>query len=550
MKKITLLLFVACLPFLGCTQKSTDDTQKLASLCQIWGFLKYYHPTIAKGNFDWDQQLFDLIPQIKLAEGKEEISAVYLRWIETLGEVEECITCNEENDKEYFGKNFDLSWIDNQDLYTAELSKKLRHIENNRFQGDNHYVTIQPGVGNVIIKNDDAYPEQSDPNENYRLLSLFRYWNIVEYFFPYKYQADEDWDAVLLEMIPKFKNEEDLTKYHLAMLELVAKIDDGHASFTSNQTMKYFGLKYVPFISRILDGKSVITGFFNENLAANDDLRIGDAIISIDGKKVIDIYKEREKYFCGSNEAFKKTISFSGIFNDSIDKAQITFERNGKVEKKEIRRYDFNQFAFTGFSKGEESRTISPGVAYVNMGMLEESELPAMMDSLLNFKTIIFDIRYRPHNIIFPLAKFLKHDETPFSKTLAPDIDYPGKFFWKNEPTCGDPNPDYFKGQIVLLTNYYTGSQSEYTTMALQSAKNTIVIGETTAGANGNISPFSFVGGFKTRISGIGVFYPDGRETQRVGIVPDIPVTPTIKGMAEGRDEILERAIEFADSGK
>ena len=44
-------------------------------------------------------------------------------------------------------------------------------------------------------------------------------------------------------------------------------------------------------------------------------------------------------------------------------------------------------------------------------------------------------------------------------------------------------------------------------------------------------------------ISGIGVFYPDKRPTQRVGIVPDVDVRPTIAGIRAGRDEVLEEAL-------
>ena len=46
-------------------------------------------------------------------------------------------------------------------------------------------------------------------------------------------------------------------------------------------------------------------------------------------------------------------------------------------------------------------------------------------------------------------------------------------------------------------------------------------------------------------ISGLGVYYPDGRETQRVGIVPDVVVQPTIAGVQAGRDEVLERAVQL-----
>lgn len=44
-------------------------------------------------------------------------------------------------------------------------------------------------------------------------------------------------------------------------------------------------------------------------------------------------------------------------------------------------------------------------------------------------------------------------------------------------------------------------------------------------------------------ISGIGVFYLDKRPTQRVGILPDSEVKPTIAGIRAGRDEVLEAAI-------
>ena len=46
-------------------------------------------------------------------------------------------------------------------------------------------------------------------------------------------------------------------------------------------------------------------------------------------------------------------------------------------------------------------------------------------------------------------------------------------------------------------------------------------------------------------ISSIGIYYPDGGETQRIGIVPDIEVKPTIDGIRNGKDELLEKAIEL-----
>jgi len=86
-------------------------------------------------------------------------------------------------------------------------------------------------------------------------------------------------------------------------------------------------------------------------------------------------------------------------------------------------------------------------------------------------------------------------------------------------------------------------SQAEYTAMAFRSSPRARVIGSMTAGADGNVSAIPLPGGFRSMISGISVFYPDKKPTQRVGIVPDRVVKPTIAGIRAGRDEVLEAAI-------
>jgi C-terminal processing protease CtpA/Prc len=79
--------------------------------------------------------------------------------------------------------------------------------------------------------------------------------------------------------------------------------------------------------------------------------------------------------------------------------------------------------------------------------------------------------------------------------------------------------------------------------MALRAAPQAVVVGSTTAGADGNVSGIPLPGGLQTMISGIGVFYPDKSPTQRVGIIPDIVATPTREGIRSGRDEVLEAAL-------
>ena len=96
-KKIPLLAAVClCLFLTSPAQKlSKEQIHDLALLGQVWGFLKYYHPSVAKGNFDWDQQLFQKIPLVKNAGNANGLSNIFLNWIDSLGTVSPCRKCGQ-----------------------------------------------------------------------------------------------------------------------------------------------------------------------------------------------------------------------------------------------------------------------------------------------------------------------------------------------------------------------------------------------------------------------------------------------------------------------
>ncbi|HEX8148118.1 MAG TPA: hypothetical protein VF591_13140 [Pyrinomonadaceae bacterium] len=52
-------------------------------------------------------------------------------------------------------------------------------------------------------------------------------------------------------------------------------------------------------------------------------------------------------------------------------------------------------------------------------------------------------------------------------------------------------------------------------------------------------------GNLPVSFTGHDVRHADGRQLQRVGIQPDVKVAPTVRGIAAGRDEILEAAVKY-----
>lgn len=549
LKTVGLLFILFCNLYLVHSQEGDfskldkDKIKNLSSLCKVWGFLKYYHPNVAKGNFNWDEQLLAVIPKVEQATSKEILSKIYLDWIESLGVVKICKSCNDVSNKEYFDKNFNLSWTQNTDTFTDELTKKLKYIESNRFQGNNYYVTAT-NQGNIEVKNEPKYENFEFPTVNYRLLSLFKYWNVIEYFYPYKYLTDESWSDVLIEMIPKFINSKDAMEYQLAMLEGVVKFDDSHGIFKTKLTSAFFGTKFIPAKLKIIENKAIITSFWNDSLSKINDLRIGDVIEKVEGKSINDILNDRLRYIAGSNLNSKLRDSYYTIVNGSTDTLRVLLNRNGIISNKIIYRYPFED-VFKKEVISEKYKILEGNIGYVNMGVIELKDVDKMMEKLMTTKGIIFDIRNYPNFVLYQISRYLNSEKKQFAKNTVPDLTYPGKFLWKENMTCGSNNKDYYKGKVILLVNEKTQSRGEFTSMCLQTANNTIILGSQTAGADGDISQVEFIGGYKYLMSGVGIYYPDGSETQRKGIKIDIEFRPTIKGIQEGKDEVLEKALEL-----
>lgn len=131
---------------------------------------------------------------------------------------------------------------------------------------------------------------------------------------------------------------------------------------------------------------------------------------------------------------------------------------------------------------------------------------------------------------------------TPFAWFTHGDVANPGAFGWWQVAQL-TPSEPHYTGQVVILVDETTQSSAEFHAMAFRTAHGAVVPGSTTAGADGNVSAVPLPGGLTSNISGLGVYYPDQRPTQRAGIVPDLWVTPSIAGLRAGRDELVDAAI-------
>lgn len=199
------------------------------------------------------------------------------------------------------------------------------------------------------------------------------------------------------------------------------------------------------------------------------------------------------------------------------------------------------------FDIDEDShKLIDKNIGYINPGKLAEGEIDKIMDKFMDTKGLIVDLRYYPSDfIVYSLGKYLMPKEVTFAKTSVPNQSVPGEFILYEDLKVGSDNKNYYKGKVMILMNERSQSQSEFTVMSLRNAPNAKVIGSDSIGTDGNVASFSLPGGVNTLITGVGIYNPDKSQTQRIGIKPDIYIEPTIQGIKEGRDELLEKAIEI-----
>ena len=533
----------------GITSISVDKTQieNLKSLGLIWGFLKYYHPNIARGEYNWDYELFRILPKVLNSDNSKNRDSVLIKWIDSFGEFSQ--------GKETVIKSSavkiepDLLWIKNSN-FSDELTTLLLKVKNADRPKAHYYIGLQPGVGNPDFKNENAYSQMKYPDAGFRLMTLYRYWNIIQYYFPYKNLIEEDWKNVLEEFIPKFIKAKDDTEYTLTVLELIGRVHDTHANIWGGNPVlnNYFGLRYATVELTFIESKPVVTGFYDEKLGKETGLEIGDIISVVNNRPVEEIIKERLKYSPASNYPTKLRDISSNLLrtNDSI--INIEFIRGNKREIKKLKTFSSKEINI--YSKYQVTDTcfklINKDIAYINNGSLKREYLPKIWKEIENTKGLIIDIRNYPSDFpIYDLSSYLMPKSTPFVKFTNGSIESPGLFTFTKSLNAGKKNKNYFKGKVVILINEISQSSAEFHTMAYRVNPNSTVIGSTTAGADGNVSQFYLPGGISTMISGIGVYYPDGKETQRIGIVPNIELKPTIQGITKGQDELINRAIEI-----
>lgn len=540
----------------GIVLNDATDLQKdsLYKLAKVWGYVKYRHPDIIAGQINWDAELFRVMPEVLQAESEAAVNAVLLDWLNrfpftqataesALSELE--LLANAP------GTVNDMSWISDRKFLGEDLCRYLEKLSRTHTGNwTNGYVSS--GEGGVDFSNEDPWTGSDGTDVGVRLLGAFRFWNAYAYFSPNVEITRMDWDEALRKAIDDMLAAQDRTGYERALARLTAQTGDNHVMLETPDLglLRFYGSYCLPCTFLSIDGEVVVKSVPDDCTA----LQPGDVLMAVDGMTMVDRIAELSEYFpLPEPDKFVNALQYP-LMSAAGETSRVILRRDGKEQTVEVT----NLPGFYGGAALPESGLIEDGrIGYIAPGTLEEGELQQLMVTFADTDGLVVDLRQYPSaDIRYLLSEYLNPTLTQFVIMEVPSLADPGRFYQLplysgagsvEAMGLSDGTEAYprYTGQVVLLMDETSQSQAEFTIMSLRQSPGAVVVGSPSVGADGNAIYICLPGGCRTRFTTMGVLTPEGKETQRVGLQPDVMCTPTVEGIATGRDELLEKAVEL-----
>lgn len=545
MKRIVYLLLLGVITY-GTRAQNHIQIDQLATLGKVWGFLKYYHPAAAKGKPDWDRALIRIIPLVEQTQTPAAFDSLLEAWYHSLPSAR--LTSTPVN-----WKADSLTRIfSEKDILQFRISKELKdelvRLYQYHLPDSSRYVTryYDKHYFDHIIHTEDAHERPAFPDRPMRLLALFRYWNTIEYFYPYRGRIS-DWDNVLTGYISRFLQAEDATQYRYAVRELIHELPDSHSFLQEPGGVNYL----YPFRIDYIEGKYLI-GDRDDSLGEKWDYRIGDEIVAINGRPCGEVEKELLLTTTGTNDLSLHRNIADKLLRTGDSIVQISLKRNGTILTRSLEEHTSGAYRRLPKSPAKPLwGELEKGIWYVRFCRITNPDtLRYLFRDIHDAKAVIWEMRdYPNYQVTTQLRKFFFSEKTAQTEERnAADL-YPGTFI-KNLSYIEPDGKEYpiYKGSLIVLVDEHTQSLSESIAAVLTLRPGTITMGRQTAGTTGNITWFSLPGGLAVSYTGVGVSGAGGSFTEGAGVKLDVPITLTREKILQSRDYILDQAILYAHS--
>lgn len=526
--------------------------ENLEILGKVWGFLKYYHPKVIQGKYNWDYELFRVLPLITNAKNREERNKLLNNWIDKHGKIK-TTTDYAITDSSRYSRIINLDWINNDELFDNKLIYKLNRIKNAKRNDLSNYYVIphKTGLYDKDFERERSYEKIRWDDQGFRILTLFKLWNAIEYCFPYTHYTDIPWDTLLKKFIPPFFTPKNKSDYELTVLRLAAHINDshGHVIIPNNDLRQTI---VAPFFSTYrykipIELIQSTEGDIAVKSTNSPVFQKGDIICSINNICIDTLKSTLQPYIISStSKGFTRYLMYVLLLSETPHR-NIGILRDGKrieIELTDSKEYNPEK----SLINNTENILKNLNITYLNT-LDSITKIDRIMQMASKTKGLIIDMRDGINSMesLFKIGDYLPFIvDNPYPLWISiNEKENPGRFGYIPQEGLIFKDLPKYEGKIVILVNENNQSAGETWAMLYRLSNNSIIIGTQTAGANGNITSICLPGGIKFTYSGLGAYYPHWEQLQRVGVKIDIHVYLTIQDIKESRDVWIEKAIEY-----
>ena len=387
---------------------------------------------------------------------------------------------------------------------------------------------------------DQSLVKYSGNDRATRLADVALAWNIMEHFYPYFDVVKTDWPEVLKTTLTEAATDASAEDFGITLRRMMAQLKDGHANVQYPGAWSNYS---APVIFGWIEERLVITEISAEGPTA---LQPGDVVLKIDGRPVAELLKEKESLISGATPQWRRYIALVILPTGPKDSEMKLDVEDGKGQQRAVilhRSAETNSLTETRPAKIAELR---PGIFYVALDRIKDEDFDKALPQLEKAAGIIFDLRGYPSVSPLVISHLIDKPVTS-ARWMIPIVTTPDHLRIVDYETGGrwdlQPIAPRLKAKVAFLTDGRAISYAESYMGIIEAYRLAEIVGEPTAGTNGDINRFTLPGGYSIIFTGMKVLKHDGSQHHGIGISPTVPVSRTIRGVRERRDEQLERAI-------
>lgn len=569
MKNFAYYLLLILIPFsANCSNEKDIHNQQITNLVAFtksYGYIRYFHPLNESSKIDWNKFLLYGISKTVYCKNNDELRdsltqlfrpisdrARFLSYKPVANEGQTYRSTDTLFFHQYRGiKTSDLSYLPFKD-YQVKISNNS-FIDSSLFSTipnyhENYCIQLIPNLfinfpvvtRKAINKWDVRDFDQQIINETRlqltkeqikSLADIITFWNIVQHFYPYHTESGMNWEYTLKSIIEKVLNDPHDYNADKYIYMLGKEMRDGHFRVESNLKKGF----YLPINLRLLDSIPIVIESFDTTI-----FKKGDVLRTINHKPVAFLIDSVKSYWSGSDE-FVNSWSINNIHrSQNSDEVTVELLRGKRVLSLSVKRAYFNRKPKSSFLDNE--------IYYCNL-----SDANCNIDTLINIasKKYALILDWRNGSNMLLVHKLFQHltDDTlpPPFKFMIPQLVYPDhKFDTYYEPEqFVTPLKPRIRTKIVILSSPSNMSYQESIIKMAQLYNLSTIVGETTGGVEGSINYSTLPSGLVVGWTGMKVINLDGSQHHIIGIKPNVLITPTLEGLKAGKDEVLDKALEY-----